>query len=39
MNLGTEPLELGDGIEFVAQSQPFDGTAVPTDHAAWYRKN
>ncbi|MGO2747040.1 glycoside hydrolase family 13 protein [Microbacterium sp.] len=37
-NLGAEPLDLGDDVTFVVQSQPFDGTAVPTDHAAWYTK-
>lgn len=38
MNLGAAPLELGQGVEFVVQSEQFDGTAVPVDHAAWYRK-
>ncbi|WP_417509792.1 glycoside hydrolase family 13 protein [Microbacterium sp.] len=38
-NLGAEPLELGDDVTFITQSQRFDGTAVPTDHAAWYTKN
>ncbi|HWK76970.1 glycoside hydrolase family 13 protein [Microbacterium sp.] len=38
VNLGAEPLELGEGVAFVAQSQPFEGTALPTDHAAWYTK-
>ncbi|MGL3149087.1 glycoside hydrolase family 13 protein [Microbacterium sp. A82] len=37
-NLGSAPLELGEGVTFVAQSQAFEGTAVPTDTAAWYRK-
>ncbi|MGP6170456.1 glycoside hydrolase family 13 protein [Microbacterium sp. A196] len=38
-NLGAEPLELGDDVTFITQSQRFEGTAVPTDHAAWYTKN
>ncbi|WP_175987111.1 glycoside hydrolase family 13 protein [Microbacterium tenebrionis] len=38
MNLGAEPLELGEGVSFVVQSQPFEGTALPTDHAVWYTK-
>ena len=37
-NLGTEPLELGDSATFLVQSQRFEGTALPTDHAAWYTK-
>jgi len=36
VNFGTEPLELGDDVTFVVQSQPFEGTALPTDTAAWY---
>ncbi|MCS3843358.1 glycoside hydrolase family 13 protein [Microbacterium sp. AK031] len=38
VNIGTEPLELGDDVTFVVQSQPFEGTALPVDHAAWYTK-
>lgn len=38
MNLGATPLELGADVTFVVQSQSFDGTALPTDHAAWYTK-
>ncbi|MCC2028657.1 glycoside hydrolase family 13 protein [Microbacterium sp. YMB-B2] len=38
VNLGAEPLELGEGVSFVVQSQPFEGTALPTDHAVWYTK-
>lgn len=38
LNLGAEPLELGEGVTFVVQSQSFDGTAVPADTAAWYTK-
>jgi alpha-glucosidase len=38
VNIGAEPLELGDDITFVVQSQPFEGTALPVDHAAWYTK-
>ncbi|MGO1803306.1 MAG: alpha-amylase family glycosyl hydrolase, partial [Microbacteriaceae bacterium] len=39
VNLGGEPLELGDDVTFVVQSQSFDGTALPTDHAAWYTRS
>jgi len=38
LNLGAAPLELGEGVTFVVQSQSFDGSAVPTDTAAWYTK-
>ncbi|MGV2984941.1 glycoside hydrolase family 13 protein [Microbacterium sp. AGC85] len=38
VNLGTEPLELGADAAFVVQSQPFDGTALPVDTAAWYTR-
>ncbi|MCK3768830.1 glycoside hydrolase family 13 protein [Microbacterium aerolatum] len=38
VNLGDMPLELGDDVTFVVQSQPFEGTALPTDHAVWYTK-
>jgi alpha-glucosidase len=38
MNLGDESLDLGDDVVFVTQSQPFEGSALPTDHAAWYTK-
>lgn len=38
LNVGAEPLELGEGVTFVVQSQSFDGTAVPADTAAWYTK-
>jgi len=37
-NLGAEPLELGDDVTFIVQSEPFDGSAVPTDRAVWYTK-
>lgn len=37
-NLGDAPLELGDDVTIVVQSQPFDGTALPTDTAAWYTR-
>ncbi len=37
-NLGTEPIELGAGVEFVAQSEPFVGTALPPDTAAWFTR-
>jgi alpha-glucosidase len=37
-NLGAEPLELGADVTFITQSQRFEGTSVPTDHAAWYTK-
>ncbi len=37
-NLGTEPLELGDGVTFVLKSLPFEGTALPVDTTAWYRR-
>lgn len=36
LNLGEAPIELGEGVVFVAQSEQFEGTALPTDHAAWY---
>lgn len=38
-NLGSTPLELGEGVTFVVRSQAFDGTALPTDTAAWYLKD
>ena len=38
-NLGSEPLELGSDVTFVVQSQPFEGTALPVNTAAWYTKN
>ncbi|WP_460801631.1 glycoside hydrolase family 13 protein [Microbacterium sp. GXF6406] len=34
-NLGAEPIELGD-VTFLTQSEPFEGTALPTDTAAWF---
>lgn len=37
-NLGAEPLELGEGVTFVAQSEPFAGTALPPDTAAWFTR-
>lgn len=37
-NLGAEPVELGEGVTFLVQSQPFEGTALPVDTAAWYVK-
>lgn len=37
-NLGEAPLELGEGVTFVVQSQAFEGSAVPQDTAAWYLK-
>ncbi|WP_309064842.1 glycoside hydrolase family 13 protein [Microbacterium sp.] len=36
-NLGARPLELGDRVEFIVQSRPFDGTTLPVDTAAWFR--
>ncbi len=36
LNLGATPLELPAGASFLVQSQPFTGTALPTDTAAWY---
>lgn len=41
VNLGEEPIELGaDGdVTFLVQSQPFDGTALPADTAAWFTRN
>ena len=38
-NLGTEPLELGEGVAFELKSQPFEGTALPVDTTAWYRRS
>ena len=35
-NLGTEPIELGEGVEFLVRSEPFAGTALPPDTAAWF---
>ena len=37
-NLGAEPLELGEGVEFLVQSEPFAGTALPPDTAAWFTR-
>src|SRR5690606_31507095 len=37
-NLGTEPIELGDGVTFVAQSETFAGTALPPNTAAWFTR-
>ncbi|UYO96784.1 glycoside hydrolase family 13 protein [Microbacterium sp. M28] len=35
-NLGAEPVELPAGATFLVQSQPFEGTSLPADTAAWY---
>ncbi|HWV49372.1 MAG TPA: glycoside hydrolase family 13 protein [Microbacterium sp.] len=35
-NLGTAPIELPAGAKFLVQSQPFEGTTLPIDTAAWY---
>ena len=37
-NLGTEPIELGEGVEFLVRSEPFAGTALPPDTAAWFTR-
>ena len=37
-NLGTEPIELGEGVTFVVQSEPFTGTALPQNTAAWFTR-
>jgi alpha-glucosidase len=37
-NLGSEPIELGEGVTFVAQSEPFTGTALPANTAAWFTR-
>jgi len=36
VNLGAEPIELPVGATFVVRSQPFEGTTLPVDTAAWY---
>ncbi|MGB4138151.1 MAG: glycoside hydrolase family 13 protein [Microbacterium sp.] len=35
-NLGEEPLELGGDLRFLVRSEPFAGTALPPNTAAWY---
>ncbi|MGN8026620.1 glycoside hydrolase family 13 protein [Microbacterium sp. 22242] len=35
-NLGEAPLELPAGASVVVRSEPFSGTALPPDSAAWY---
>ena len=35
-NLGTAPVELPANAKFLVRSQPFTGTALPADTAAWY---
>src|SRR5690606_25193191 len=37
-NLGETPIELGDDVTFVIQSEPFAGTALPPNAAAWYTR-
>ncbi len=37
-NLGSDPIDLGQDVEFVVQSQPFTGTALPPDTAAWFTR-
>lgn len=37
-NLGEQPIELGEGVTFVVQSQPFVGTALPPNTAAWFTR-
>lgn len=37
-NLGEQPIELGEGVTFVVQSQPFAGTALPPNTAAWFTR-
>ncbi|MFE6996029.1 glycoside hydrolase family 13 protein [Microbacterium sp. NPDC057659] len=37
-NLGTEPVELGDDVTLLVQSEPFTGTALPPNTAAWFTK-
>ncbi|WP_309128825.1 glycoside hydrolase family 13 protein [Microbacterium sp.] len=37
-NLGEQPIELGEGVTFVVQSEPFAGTAVPPNAAAWFTR-
>jgi len=37
-NLGAEPIELGEGVTFVIQSEPFAGTALPPNTAAWFTR-
>ncbi|REJ05699.1 alpha-amylase [Microbacterium bovistercoris] len=37
-NLGTEPVELGGDVTFLVQSEPFTGTALPPNTAAWFTK-
>ncbi|OIU87483.1 glycoside hydrolase family 13 protein [Microbacterium sp. AR7-10] len=37
-NLGAEPIELGDDVTFVVQSEPFTGTALPPNTAAWFTR-
>lgn len=39
MNLGTEPLDLGDDVTFIVQSEPFAGTALPPNTAAWFTRS
>ena len=35
-NLGTAPIELGEDAEIIVHSEPFAGTALPPDTAAWF---
>jgi len=35
-NLGEQPIELGEDVTFVIQSEPFAGTALPPNTAAWF---
>ncbi|QMU96985.1 glycoside hydrolase family 13 protein [Microbacterium esteraromaticum] len=37
-NLGETPIELGDDVTFVVQSEPFAGTALPPNTAAWFTR-
>jgi len=37
-NLGDQPIELGDDVTFVVQSEPFTGTALPPNTAAWFTR-
>ena len=37
-NFGDAPLELGEGVTFVVQSEPFAGTALPPNTAAWFTR-
>ncbi|MFD5213820.1 glycoside hydrolase family 13 protein [Microbacterium sp. NPDC058345] len=37
-NLGETPIELGEGVTFVVQSENFDGTALPPNTAAWFTR-